>query len=155
MYSREESTKIHSFFWNEFKAEMSQIRSCNNGRKVNWFKYPTEIKGFYVRLHVDANSASLLFDIQIKDPSVREIIWEQLNELKNVIFLAMKSHGNWIEHCQNEFVSDFCRIEWKLENVSLYKEENKAEIFSFLKQKLIDFDAFYQNYKEILILLVK
>ena len=46
------------------------------------------------------------------------------------------------------------RIYWELENVNFYKDEDWPIIHQFFKDRLIEFDAFYQEFKDILISLV-
>ena len=47
------------------------------------------------------------------------------------------------------------RIFWELTDVNFYAAKDHEKIKDFLKQKLIDFDAFYQEFKEILIILAE
>lgn len=155
MLSKEELKEKKLEFWNSFRLRMSKIRSTN-GRKMNWLNYPTDIKNIYVRLDVTKQFASLSFDIQHKDEGIRSIIWEQMYELKKVLTDSMNGdEGEWIEHGFNENISDFCRIQWKLENVSFYNENDREKIYTFFQEKLIQFDDFYQQFKDILILLIK
>jgi hypothetical protein len=90
-------------------------------------------------------------DIQPKDAGIREIIWEQMGELKKVLENAMKYDTIWIEHMHLEDGRDFSRILWELNNVSFYAENDRPIIFEFLKNRLLEFDEFYQEFKEILI----
>ena len=106
-------------------------------------------------LFANKTSASLCFDIQYKDESVRSVFWEQMLELKKVLLDSMKEEGIWIEHCTSETLAIFCRIEWKIENVNYLKLKDKKAIYDFLKSKLISFDEFYQNFNEILFFLAK
>lgn len=155
MLSKEELKEKKLEFWNTFRLRMSKVRSIN-GRKMNWLNYPTDIKNIYVRLDVTKQYASLSFDIQHKDEGIRALIWEQMYELKKVLIDSMEGdEGEWIEHCFTENVPDFCRIQWKLENVSFYNDKDREKIYAFFQEKLIHFDTFYQQFKDILILLIK
>jgi hypothetical protein len=154
MLSKEELANYNTLFWSDFKDIMSDCKSAN-GKKINWLSYPTHIKNFYLRLFANKTSASLCFDIQYKDESVRSVFWEQMLELKKVLTDSMKSDGIWFEHCKSDTVDDFCRIEWRIENVNYFNYEDKKLIYDFLKIKLLSFDEFYQNFKEILVFLAK
>jgi hypothetical protein len=46
------------------------------------------------------------------------------------------------------------RIYWELENANFYNDDDWEKIYSFFKKRLIEFDAFYQEFKDILIALV-
>lgn len=150
MLNREELKAKNIEFWFEFKKYMQKVRSTN-GRRMNWLNYPSDVKNIYIRLQVDATGARLCMDIQPKDAGIREIIWEQMGELKKVLENAMKYDTIWIEHMHLEDGRDFSRILWELNNVSFYAENDRPIIFEFLKNRLLEFDEFYQEFKEILI----
>lgn len=154
MLSKEELHEKKLLFWTELKHFLAKDKS-SNGRRISWLTYPTDIKHIYLRLHVDKKEVALNFDIQYKDKDVRAVFWEQMNELKKVLTNEMSEEGNWIEHCYSEAVPDFCRIQWKKENLNYLKESDKQAIFEFFRTKLLAFDTFYQEYKEILIFLAK
>ncbi|MCE3295743.1 MAG: hypothetical protein K0R65_1457 [Crocinitomicaceae bacterium] len=154
MLSKEALKEKNTAFWNDFKEFMRPIRS-SNGRKMAWISYPTDIRHIYLRLHVSKSEVALQFDIQYKDATVRAVFWEQMNELKKVLTDEMGEEGEWIEHCWSDSVPDFCRIQWKREGLNYLKESDQPEIFEFFKEKLIAFDAFYQEFKDILIFLAK
>jgi len=150
MYKKEEVREIKTQFWSEFKSYMSGTRS-SSGRAMNWLNYPSDIRFIYIRVDVDTTGARLYFDIQAKDEGVREIIWEQMYELKGMLEAAMGTKGQWIKDARSESVPAFNRIMWEYEGVSIFKPEDYPVIFAFLKDRLIHFDAFYQDFKDILV----
>ncbi len=150
MYSKEELKQIRTDFWNQFKVRMQKVRS-SNGRRINWLSYPSEVKDIYIRVDADGKGARLTFDIQGKDAGVRQILWEQLYELKAVLEAEMGTDGIWIEHASTPVVADFNRIVWERSDLNFYKMEDHPEILNFLADRLIHFDAFYQEFKDILI----
>lgn len=150
MLNREELKAKNIEFWFEFKKYMQKVRSTN-GRRMNWLNYPSDVKNIYIRLQVDATGARLCMDIQPKDAGIREIIWEQMGELKKVLENSMNYDTIWIENMHLEDGRDFSRILWELNNVSFYNESDRLIIFEFLKNRLLEFDQFYQEFKEILI----
>lgn len=152
MLSREELTAYNTNFWIEFKKYMSRTKS-DNGKKINWLNYPTGIKNVYLRLQTDKNEANLNFDIQYKNETIRSVFWEQMSELKTVLEQHIGNDGIWNERESTEAVPVFCRIQWKKTGVNYLRENDREDIFAFFKEKLIAFDAFYQNYKEILLFL--
>jgi hypothetical protein len=154
MLSKEELKTKKIEFWLDFKKHMSKFKS-SNGKRVNWLNYPTEIKDLYFRLEVNKNYIAVNFDFQFKDKTVREVFWEQMYELKQVFELELGNEGNWIENCFSDVVSNFSRIQWKKEDLNYLKESNKQLIFEFFEQRLIAFDEFYQNFKEIFLFLSK
>lgn len=150
MLSREQLKEKNQLFWSDFRKYMNNIKS-SNGRRINWISYPSDVKNIYIRLQVDSKGARLCFDIQPKDDGIRSIIWEQMTELKKVMEDAMNYETIWIENMYAEDGRAFSRIKWEQPDLNYFKEEDKEAIFQFLKQRLIEFDSFYQEFKEILI----
>ncbi|MBL1281227.1 MAG: DUF4268 domain-containing protein [Fluviicola sp.] len=150
MLSKEELKEKNSAFWNDFRSEMNKVSSVA-GRQVNWINYPTDVKDIYVRMEVDAKGARLCFDIQPKSDDIRSILWEQMTELKAVMTTEMGIEANWNEesHFWNERL--ISRIKWENNDLNYFNEEDVPKIIDFLKDKLIRFDKFYQEYKDILV----
>jgi hypothetical protein len=154
MLSKEQRKELNTNFYTGLKDYLKSTKS-SNGRRINWLNYPSDVKDIYVRILVDGNSAKLVFDIQPKNTSIRSIIWEQMLELKVVLERCMTVETVWIENETNEFGNSLSRIMWKLDGVSLYNSTQTDIIYDFLKKRLIEFDVFYQEFKEILITLTK
>lgn len=153
MLSKEEY-KAHNFkFWNDFQALMRKEKS-SNGKKINWLNYPSDVKNVFIRLEADTKSTKLCVDIQPKDDSIRSIIYEQMTELQNIMEIICEEKAIWEEHYQNNNNQTISRIYWELKNVNFIKNEDIPLIYDFLRERLIKFDEFYQEFKEILIALV-
>lgn len=150
MLSKEELKEKNTFFWNEFRKTMNNETSVT-GRQINWINYPTDVKDIYIRMNVDSNGASLCFDVQPKDDSVRQILWEQMTELKAVMQTEMGIEADWNE--ESHFWNDrlISRIKWENSDLNYYHEDDIPLIIEFLKDKLIRFDKFYQEYKDIIV----
>lgn len=153
MYSKEESKQYKIEFWNAFRASMSKTRTTT-GARVNWLHYPSHIKFIFIRLDVDEFGARFCIDIQSKDAGIRAIVWEQLHELKKVMESEMGTTGVWIENASSPAVPSFNRIMWEDKTLNLFEVNDREKIFAFLSDRLVRFDAFYQEFKDILINLV-
>jgi len=151
MFSKEELKEIKTNFWEGFKTHMKKKRGVGN-RKINWVNYPSEIKLIFIRLEADHKSAKLCFDIQGKDEEIRKLIYEQMTELKFVLESEMNHPTNWNEefYIKGQMIS---RISWDLDNVNFYKESDTLKIYKFLEERLLEFDRFYSEYKDVLIAL--
>lgn len=154
MLSKEARKERNLLFWAAFK-EVMRNRVSSSGRRVNWATYPTEVKNTYFRLISDGKLTAVCYDIQFKDEGVQAIFWEQLGELKKVLEETMKYPTKWDESFINAEGIKVGRISWELENVNFYKDEDWPSIHQFFKERLIEFDAFYQEFKDILISLVE
>lgn len=150
MLSKEELKEKNTAFWNDFRKVMNKESSVS-GRQINWINYPTDVKDIYVRMEVDAKGARLCFDVQPKNDAIREVLWEQMTELKAIMESEMGITADWNEesHYWNDRL--ISRIKWENSDLNYFKEEDIPKIIDFLKDKLLRFDKFYQEYKEILI----
>lgn len=153
MLPKEERKIRNEQFWAAFKEAM-RGKVSSSGRRVNWATYPTEVKDTYLRLICDGNLTAVCYDIQFKDQGIKAIFWEQLGELKAVMEASMNYPTNWNEHFETKEGIIIGRISWELEGVSFYKNEDWPQIHAFFRERLIEFDAFYQEFKDILIHLV-
>ena len=153
MLSKEERKQLNIDFWDQFKSEMRKIRS-SNGKKMNWINYPTDVKNTYLRVVTESKSVSLCFDIQFKDQGVQSIVWEQLTELRKVLESEMEHPTQWEENKITSEGLNIGRISWILFGVNFYDKGQWDVIIEFLKQRMVEFDRFYQEFKEILITLV-
>lgn len=153
MLSKEERKTLNTHFWEGFRKEMRKIKSVN-GRNINWINYPSDVKDIYIRLEADQSGARVCVDIQPKDDSIRSILWEQCTELK-VVMEGAVGPAEWNEFDRVFQGRNVSRVQWKVEDLNFYNEEDRIKIKDFLRSKLVQFDAFYQEYKEILILLAE
>ncbi len=154
MLSKEERKELNAAFWEGLRKEMRDIRS-SNGKGMNWINYPTDVKDVYVRLQADGKGARMCFDIQPKDDGIRSILWEQMTELKNVMELETGPATSWSEFDHVFSGRNVSRITWEINGFNFYNQEDWPPMKAFLKERLIAFDAFYQEFKEILILLAE
>jgi len=152
MLSKEEQKQKNKEFWDGYKQFMRGV-SSSNGRRMNWINYPTDVKDLYVRLEVSHKGCSVNFDIQPKDASVREVIWEQMGELRVVLEKAMNYETFWDERYFGPTNMESSRISWRNDELNYFKDEDIPKIYAFLKARLLAFDEFYQEYKDILIAL--
>jgi len=153
MLSKEARKERNLLFWAAFKALMRK-RVSSSGRRVNWVSYPTEVKNTYLRLVSDGKITAVCYDIQFKDEGIQALFWEQLGELKKVLEEKMKHPTKWDDSFINTEGMKIGRISWELEHVNFHNDKDWPIIHRFFKERLIEFDTFYQEFKDILISLV-
>ena len=153
MLSKEARKERNERFWADFKEAMRK-RVSVTGRRVNWATYPTEVKDTYLRLICDGRLTAVCYDIQFRDEGVRAIFWEQLGELRAVMENSMTMKGEWLQDFPTTDGRLIHRISWCLEGKNFYRDEDWPEIHAFFRERLLEFDAFYQEFKDILIALV-
>lgn len=154
MLTKEERKERNTAFWTDFKKYMRSFKS-SNGRRMNWIGYPSDVKNIYIRMEIDSQSACLCFDIQSKDHGIRAILYEQMTELKKVLEATMNWETQWVEDYQTKEGLTISRILWESEPLNFYKDEDWPKIMEFLKDRLIEFDEFYQEFKDILVALAE
>lgn len=154
MISKEELKERNGEFWTSFQKEMRNVRS-SDGKRINWIKYPLGVKDMYLRMETTGKFTSFALDIQPKDDGIREILWEQMTELRVVLEDSMGSPGIWSEFDRVFAGRNVSRIYWERTDLNFFDDNHLPEITAFLKEKLIAFDTFYQEFKDILILLAE
>lgn len=154
MLSKEERKERNTAFWDSFRKEMRSVKS-SNGRKINWINYPTDVKDVYVRMEADSNGARFCIDIQPKDDGIRSILYEQMTELKKVMEDELGAATSWNEFDRVFSGRNVSRISWENDSLNFYKNEDEEKIKTFFREKLIAFDSFYQEFKDILIALAE
>ena len=153
MFSKAEKKQMNIAFWDGFKQYMKSSKSSVLPR-VNWLSYPTDLKHTYLRLFCNETTCALRFDIQLKDEDIRMLFWDQLIELKTLINKTMNTETLWLKNIEVDGTL-ISRIHWESNEWSLYNTKDWRKIYRYLKERLLEFDLFYQEYKEILINLIK
>ena len=153
MFSKAEKKQMNIAFWDGFKQYMKSSKSSVLPR-VNWLSYPTDLKHTYLRLFCNETTSALRFDIQLKDEDIRMLFWDQLIELKTLINKTMNTETLWVKNIEVDGAL-ISRIQWESNDWSLYNTKDWRKIYRYLKERLLEFDLFYQEYKEILINLIK
>ncbi|MCH2225961.1 MAG: DUF4268 domain-containing protein [Crocinitomicaceae bacterium] len=154
MLSKEALKERNTTFWNEFRKQMRGVKS-SNGKGINWINYPTGVKDVYLRMQTSGKGCVLSFEIQPKDDGVRSILWEQMTELKRVMENEMGPATAWNEFSHRFSGRNVSRIYWEDTSLNFYDFKQTEAVKAFFKEKLIAFDTFYQEYKEILISLAE
>lgn len=152
MLTKEERKERNTAFWNQFRKEMRSVKS-SAGKNIDWVAYPTKVKDLYLRMEADKDGARFCIDIQPKDDGIRALLYEQMQELRRVMEDEM-GPGIWNEfhgECSGRNVS---RIYWEQKGINFFNDDNLPQFKSFFSRKLIDFDQFYEEYKDILLALV-
>ena len=154
MLSKEERSALNHLFWSDFRKTMRNTPSSSK-KRVNWLNYPTNLKHTYLRLIFNSNEASLCYDVQFRDQDIRTLFWEQLLELKTLVESSMKYPTIWLEDYENKEGLCMSRVKWETKEYSLYNKEDWKGAQLYFKERLVEFDLFYQEYKDVLIHLIK
>ena len=149
MYTKEEKKEINIAFWGKVKKELNKIPD-HEGRFIQWLNYPIKIKEVFLRLKVDTKKAIISLDIQSSDEGIRELIWEQLEELRKLLETKMSHPAVWDKRVINEAGKPIFQVRWELNDVSLYHPTDEEAIIDFFRSTLKSFDSFYSEFGDIL-----
>lgn len=147
MYSKEESYQKKKDFWISYGGYM-KLQLNAEGERINWINYKTGVKGLYFRTHVDRKFSEVYVEIDHPDSSIRHLIWEQFLEYENVLKSYVGDEWIWTENDYDEDGKEISTIKIKLENVSIFRDEDWPSIISFLKERIVNLDEFWVDHKD-------
>ncbi|HZY81931.1 MAG TPA: DUF4268 domain-containing protein [Cyclobacteriaceae bacterium] len=134
MFTRAESSRIRQEFWTTFGKYMSPIPS-SEGHKINWVNYRTGIKDVHFRMETLEARATICISIEHKDAGIRELYFEQLEELKGMFEGVMEEEWEWKKED-----GKVCK---ELKGVSVLNREDWGELIGFFKERMMRLDRFW------------
>ncbi len=105
------------------------------------------IKDLFFKTDVDNKSARIAIEIKLKDREMQELLFDQFEEFQLMFTSQMGEEWIWFRSYFEESGKEISKIELRLENVSIFKEENWSEIINFLKNNLLKLDEFWEDVK--------
>ena len=135
-------------FFQQFTQHMSSHKIVGGGGK-NWDAYKTGIKGLYFRI-LTQPKVTLVIDLQFKDESIRELVYDQFCELRRL--LASEWNEEPLYEKNTLYISGerLSRISVSLDSVYFYNQEEWPEIMEWLEHKLVGLDSFWDTTGDIL-----
>ena len=108
-------------FFQQFTQHMSSHKIVGGGGK-NWDAYKTGIKGLYFRI-LTQPKVTLAIDLQFKDESIRELVYDQFCELRRL--LASEWNEEPLYEKNTVYISGepLSRISVSLDSVYFYNQE--------------------------------
>lgn len=146
MYSKEEASQIRKKFWISFGQYM-KLQPTASGLPVNWINYKSGIKGLNFKSDVDNKCAVVKIEINAADTAIQHLIYEQFEEYKSLFESNFSEEWIWLKDVTDEHGRTLCKIETKLEGVSIFRESDWPHIIEFLKENLIGIDNFWDDAK--------
>jgi len=136
MYSKEETQRLKREFWVAF-AE-------NYPRK--WVLYDTKIKDFSFKFYVDNKKAQVLIDIEHRSDEKRNIYFEKMESLKNILEDDFVKDLVFEKNFVLENGKTISRIWVEKSGVSVSNRNYWDEIFDFFNEKMHALEMFYLEY---------
>ena len=140
MFSKEESRILRQDFWISFGKSFPK----------KWVLYDTKLKGFSFKFHFDTKSALVALDLE-DDLEHRIKFWEKLQTLKSILLNDYLSNAIFEEVYILESGKEISRIYVFLnQKVSIHNKKNWQEVMVFFNEKMRLFEAFFEEYKEMI-----
>jgi len=146
MYPKLETSRIKQEFWTRFGQYMTPVLSAERER-INWVNYKTGERNISFKMEADNRSASIAITLDHLDEQIRDLYFEQLLELKNMLHAVTDQEWNWQRSVRDETGKTVSKVYQTLEGVSIFRQEDWPGIISFLKQRIIALDAFWSQAK--------
>jgi hypothetical protein len=146
MYSKHEAAVLKQEFWTTFGLYMNPVLS-SDGEKINWVNYKTGEKYIRFKMHADSRSAFIGIVLIHRDSGVRELYFDQLLEVKNIMESIIPGPWQWLLHSQDENGQPISIVYDEIERVSIYKKEDWPMLISFFKPRIVALDEFWSMVK--------
>lgn len=140
MFSKEESRKLREDFWISFGKSFPR----------KWLLYNTKIKGVSFKFYFDTKKAFIALDLE-DDLENRINCWEKLEALKNILRNDYLPEAIYAEEFYLKNGKEISRIYIPLEKkVSIHNKNSWQEVMLFFFEKMSLFEAFFEEYKDII-----
>ena len=146
MYSKQEASILKHQFWTSFGLYMNPLLS-SEGEKINWVNYKTGEKNIRFKMHADNKAAYTAIVLNHKDAGIRELYFEQLFELKNVMDKTLPGSWQWLLNSEDENGQPISIVYDEIEGVSIFNKQDWPKLISFFKPRIIALDEFWNMVK--------
>ena len=148
MYNKEEAKKIRTEFWTGFGQYMN-IHISARGPKQKWLNYRTGIRHLFFRWEATNKIARVSIDIQHRDPGIRELFFEQFEELKLLLESTTGTNWSWLPKYQNEVGLEIARIEVTQTGWNMFNQADWPAIWNWMEPIVIGLDEVWADALEI------
>lgn len=139
MFSKEESARLRENFWTDFGKTFP----------TKWTLYNTKIKHFSFKFYFDTKKACVLLDIE-GNSEHRQKYFEKMQSLKGILETDFLPEVAFHQHFLLENGKEISRISVEKTNVCIHNKATWQETMEFLNEKMTLFEAFWEEYKDIL-----
>jgi len=140
MFSKEESRLLRQEFWTSFGKSFPR----------KWILYNTKLKGFSFKFHFDTKRALVALDLE-DDLEHRITYWEKLLALKSILKDEYLPEAIFEEEYFLDNSKEISRIYVLLEQkVSIHNKNTWRDVMEFFNEKMTLFEAFFEEYKDII-----
>lgn len=141
MYSREESAKIREEFWVSYGKSFPR----------KWVLYNTKIKNFGFKFIANRKLAEVTLDIECVDPVQRELMYDQLFALKNILqddYLPDVVYDKYFFLENGKLISRVSVVHAK--EFSIHNKDSWLDCFTFFNKTMHQFELFWHEYEDFI-----
>lgn len=140
MFSKEQSRILRQEFWTSFGKSFPK----------KWILYNTKLKGLSFKFHFDTKTALVALDLE-DDLEHRIAYWEKLLALKSILLEEFLPEAIFEETYFLDNKKEISRIYIPLEQkVSIHNKNSWQDVMLFFNEKMVLFEAFFNDYKDII-----
>lgn len=115
-----------------------------------WLLYHTKLKGLSFKFHFDTKTAFVTLDVE-DSLEYRIKYWEKLLALKSILLDDFLPDAIFDETFILDNGKEISRIYVPLEQkVSIHNKNSWREVMEFFNEKMSLFEAFFEEYKEVI-----
>lgn len=115
-----------------------------------WLLYHTKLKGLSFKFHFDTKTAFVTLDVE-DSLEYRIKYWEKLLALKSILLEDFLPDAIFDETFILDNGKEISRIYVPLEQkVSIHNKNSWREVMEFFNEKMSLFEAFFEEYKEVI-----
>ncbi|MFS4469416.1 DUF4268 domain-containing protein [Maribacter sp. 2210JD10-5] len=140
MFNKEESRKLREEFWIAFGKSYPK----------KWILYKTKIKGLSFKFYFGLKAARVSLDIE-GELEQRIHLWEKLISLKSILLDEYLANAIFEEYYILENKKEISRIYVEKLEVSIHNKNTWRDTMAFFKVHMKLFEAFFLEYRDILI----
>lgn len=146
MYSKQEAATLKKEFWTTLGQYLNPVLS-SDGERINWINYKTGEKDIVFKMHADNKRALIAIELTHKDHGIRELYYQQYQQLKSFFSAIMGEEWNWQMFTTDDHGRQISRISTSIDDVSIYNRSDWPTIISFFKPRIIALDEFWSQAK--------
>lgn len=148
MYGKDEAQQLRKLFWTSFGKYMGKHKSAE-GKNIKWLNYKSHVKDIFIRMDADKRTATVQIDLQHKDPGIRELFYNQFEEVKTVFGEMVGKDWIWDKKMYDSYGKEISRISISIDGVNMYNKDSWNTIFQFFEKHMVAVDEFWTEFKEL------
>ena len=148
MRAKDETRQLHQEFYHGLGQRMKRQLSAD-GSRVRWTTYRTGLRDVYFRLEADGRVGRVCIDLQHADEGIRELFYEQFQELRLLLEDALGAGVEWEPRHFLRDGKEIARIGVTMGGLNIYDRMHWSKLWDFFEEKLVALDGFWVDVREL------